>query len=73
MTISEIFEALGGPAELGRAIGITTEHAASMRRRESIPVAYWQRVVSHAKQKKIRNITYETLAIAHGDRNQTHC
>ena len=73
MTVADIFEALGGPAEVGRAIGITTEHASSIRRRGSIPVIYWPRIITHAKKAKIKSVTYEALALAHspeGNQNE---
>jgi len=44
-TIDDIFDLLGGPAVIGRLIGKSTEHAATMRRRGSIPVDYWPRLI----------------------------
>ncbi len=47
-SISDLFEKFGGPAAVGRAIGVTTEHASLMKQRKSIPVARWQDVIKAA-------------------------
>jgi hypothetical protein len=36
-----LFSELGGPAGVGRMLGIATEHAAAMKRRGSIPIEHW--------------------------------
>lgn len=65
VTLHSIFDAFGGPAGLGRAIGRTTEHTTTMRRRCSIPVRYWPQVIAAAKERGASWITYETLTLAH--------
>lgn len=60
-----IFDALGGPAAVGRIVGKPVEHTTLMRRRRSIPVAYWQALIEHAEAKRITGVTYETLVAAH--------
>lgn len=40
-TTARLFEVLDGPAAVGRAIGVTTEHAGSLKRRGRIPPRYW--------------------------------
>jgi hypothetical protein len=60
--VDDLFEALGGPAEVGRMISVTTEHAASMRRRGSIPSAYWLLLVTKAAERGIEGVTLEVLA-----------
>ena len=52
-TVDDIFEAFGGPASFGRAIGVTTEHATQMKRRKSIPVRWWPKVLAAAKDRGI--------------------
>jgi predicted XRE-type DNA-binding protein len=47
-SISDLFEKFGGHAAVGRAIGVTTEHASLMKQRKSIPVARWQDVIKAA-------------------------
>ncbi|RAI42800.1 hypothetical protein [Rhodoplanes roseus] len=64
-TLDSLFISLGGPAEVGRIIGKSTEHAASMRRRGSIPVEYWPALVAAAEEKQIVDLTYEALVAMH--------
>lgn len=66
-TLPDIFDAFDGPAELGRALGITTELAAGMRRRNSIPVRYWPTLIAAARERRISGITYESLTHIHVD------
>jgi len=56
-TFSELFDELDGPANVGRIIGVSTEHAAIMRRRNSIPAKYWDRLVHGS-----RAVSYDLLA-----------
>jgi hypothetical protein len=66
LTISDIFDLFGGPAEFARQFGLTTEHATLMRRRNSIPVTYWKMVVDHARKTRgLKRITWESLDRAH--------
>ena len=65
MTVSDVFMALGGAAVVARSIGVTTEHAAGMARRGSVPVAYWPHLVAAARRRKLSWITYETLTHLH--------
>lgn len=62
-TVSAIFERFDGPANVGRAIGKPTEHAAAMKRRGSIPVRYWPALM--AAKPKGKAITYAELVAAH--------
>ena len=61
-TVSDIFDVFGGPAELGRAIGVTTEHATTMRRRGSIPVRYWPTLLVEARDRHIALTEAEVIA-----------
>ncbi len=65
MTVADIFSRFNGPAEVGRAIGKSTEHAGLMKRRNSIPVAHWPKLIAAAKARKIAGLTYEALVQAH--------
>jgi hypothetical protein len=67
-TIDEIFKAFDGPAELARVIGKRTEHATAMRRRGSIPVAYWPRIVNEAQTRGIDGLNYDALVAIHAER-----
>lgn len=65
ITVDIIFERFGGPAELGRAIGKSTEHATLMRRRGSIPPIYWSKLIDVAAERGLADITYEQIVKAH--------
>jgi hypothetical protein len=67
-TIEDVFIAFGGPAKIGQAVGISTEHAAAMKRRNSIPVAYWPALIASARERGISCITYESLTLLHAER-----
>lgn len=62
-TWDDVFEAAGGPAEVARAIGTGTEHAAAMKRRKRIPSRYWADLVRDCQARGILTITYELLAL----------
>lgn len=64
-TVGELFERCGGPARVGRALGIETEHAGSFKRRGSIPVGYWKALVEWAVLNEVAGVTYEALALMH--------
>lgn len=64
-SFDDIISAFGGPAKFGRAIGITGERAAEMRRRGSIPPDYWPRVLAAAAasdEPALRALTLDDLA-----------
>jgi hypothetical protein len=70
-TLPALFTAFGGPAKVGQAIGVSTEHAASMKRRNSIPVGYWPQLIAAARERRITGITYESLTHLHaGSRSE---
>ena len=69
-TVNGIFEAFGGPAQVGRIIGVPTEHAASMRRRGSIPVAYWPNLLAGARMRGLFSLTPEYIMSAHALKQQ---
>lgn len=48
--VDEIFEKLGGTTAFARAVEIKPSAASEMRRRGSIPVRYWPRLISVAKE-----------------------
>lgn len=49
---------------MGRIIGKPVEHTTLMRRRRSIPVAYWPALIEATKSSEAP-ITYEALVEAH--------
>jgi hypothetical protein len=66
MDWNDIFDAFGGPAEVGRVLGITTEHSVQMKRRRSIAPDHWPRLVAAARARKIK-LSYEVLATLRAD------
>lgn len=64
-SVDELFEVCGGPARVGRAIGKSTEHAAAMRRRSSVPTDYWAVLVEWAKGEGLEAVTFDTLGRIH--------
>jgi len=70
-TLDEIFEAFGGPAAVGRALNKSTEHAASMRRRGSIPFEYWPTLLAEARKLDIQDLDYEQLVLIHAAKRET--
>lgn len=66
-SVREIIDALGGPTEFGRICGFSKHPGArgsDMRKRSSIPVAYWPGVVEAAKARGIA-IDNDVLVRAH--------
>lgn len=63
-SFADIFKELGGPAEVGRILGVTTEHAVQMRRRGSIPPDHWPALVIEAQRRGLVTITHEALLAA---------
>lgn len=71
LSVADIFELVGGPAEMGRAIGVPTEHATQMKRRASIPVRYWPALLRAADERKL-DIDHEKLTQAHTEKEALH-
>lgn len=67
LTVAEIVDKLGGPTKFGEICGFTVNQASrgsDIRRRGSIPVDYWPKIVEVALERGLP-ITYETLVEAH--------
>lgn len=64
-TVSDIFDALGGPAALARALGVNPSTASEMKRRGAIPSEYWVQLVEHARTAGREDIDYEAIARIH--------
>lgn len=61
--VSDIFDVFGGSTSLARLLGVNTSTASEMKRRESIPVEYWPRIVMEAKRIGRDDVTLEAIAI----------
>lgn len=65
-TVDDVFAAFGGPTAFARALSLKGASTASeMRRRSSIPVEYWQRLVDIAPASGAPGLTYEKLVVMH--------
>lgn len=68
LTVPDIVDRLGGPTKFGRACGFTVNPGArghDIKRRGSIPQAYWLRIVAAAAEADVSDVTLEALAKAH--------
>lgn len=67
LSVADIVDQLGGPTKFGEICGFTVNQASrgsDIRRRGSIPVDYWPKIVEIAFERGLQ-ITYETLVQAH--------
>jgi hypothetical protein len=64
-TVEDIFSRFTRTGALADALGIKLSAASEMRRRGSIPVRYWPRLVEEAKSRGISGISYEKLVAMH--------
>lgn len=65
ITVEKIFNDFGGPTKLGRAIGVAPSTASEMKRRASIPVDYWPKLVAAAPDHGVEGLTNDKLVEAH--------
>lgn len=61
-TFSQIIDALGGYAKAADAIGVPAGTVSAWKTRDSIPPAYWHRLVNAATAQGISGVSLETLA-----------
>jgi hypothetical protein len=68
-TVEDIFSEFDGKTSaFAKALGLKLSAASEMRRRRSIPVKYWPRLVEIARERSIAEITYDTLVSIHAER-----
>lgn len=63
-SVDSLIDMIGGPAALGRAIGVSTEHASVMKQRKSIPVARWNALIESNAGKTL-GVTSDALLRIH--------
>lgn len=63
--VEDVFERFGRTGAFADALGVKLSAASEMRRRSSIPVRYWQSLVSAAHERGFGDITYEKLVEMH--------
>lgn len=61
-TVADVFDLWGSAVQLAADIGVSDSHARAMKRRNSIPPAYWAALVSAAERRGFQDITFELLA-----------
>lgn len=66
-TVEHIFVAFGGSGKVALALGVKPSAASEMRRRKSIPVKYWPRLIAACRVRKIRGVTAESLVSIHAE------
>lgn len=66
MSHSELIKKWPSLASFAEDVGVGYEAAKAMRRRNSVPGAYWMRMVSAATRREISGVTLEALAVAVG-------
>jgi hypothetical protein len=62
--LDTLYSELGGPAAVGRMLGISTEYAAAMKRRGSIPLEHWPVMIMSPIGKTL-GVTEARLLFAH--------
>lgn len=63
--VSSMITALGGPAEVGRAIGAKPDTVRKMGERKSVRAKYWPALIKMARVKKVPGVTLANLSRAH--------
>lgn len=61
--ITDVFEAFETNVALAGVLGVGPSTVSEMKRRKSIPVEYWPRIVGEAKKNGWEHLTFEKLAI----------
>lgn len=69
-SVSYIFETLGGPTKVARILGVGFSTAMEMKRRGSIPVKYWPKLVDACHSVGAQNVTYDQLVELHSECRQ---
>lgn len=64
-TVEDVFVKFEKTSSFAEALGLKLSAASEMRRRKSIPVRYWPKLVDAARQRGIDEISYDTLVKLH--------
>ncbi len=63
--VEDIFIAFQGTSAVAAAVGLNLSTASEMRRRGSIPVRYWPRLVDAAQKRNLKSVSYDLLVAIH--------
>lgn len=64
-TVEDVFVGFGGTSAFAGAMGLNLSTASEMRRRSSIPVRYWPKLVAVALERDINGVTNDSLVKMH--------
>jgi len=64
-TVDDVFVGFGGTSAFAGALGLNLSTASEMRRRSSIPVRYWPKLVDAARERGVDGITNDELVKIH--------
>ena len=64
-SVSDIFDAVGGPAKMALLLNVKPSASTEMKRRGSIPVWHWERLVDGCRYMGVRGVNYDTLVSLH--------
>lgn len=64
-TVSDIFDAVGGPAKMASILGVKPSASTEMKRRGRIPAWHWERLVDGCRAAGVRGVNYDFLVDIH--------
>ena len=65
-TVPDIINTLGGNAKVASALGLIPSTVSEMKRRQSIPVKYWPRIVAMSREAG-KKLTFDKLVRLHSE------
>ena len=65
--VPSLFDAVGGPGKVAELLGVKPSAASEMKRRKSIPVRYWPRLVDGCRDAGIADVNYGSLVAMHSE------
>lgn len=66
--INSIFSDLGGPGKVADLLGVKPSAASEMKRRKSVPVRYWPKLVIACKENNVAGVSYASLVELHSEK-----
>lgn len=66
--VTNLFDEIGGPRKMAALLDVKPSAASEMKRRGSIPVKYWPKLVDGFKNLHLTNVDYDTLVSMHSER-----
>lgn len=67
----EVIDLWPSMSEFADAVGEAYGTVKAMRRRNSIPVNYWPRLIADAERRNFQGVTYEALTLMHASRKES--